>query len=98
MDKTYSLELPDPRSYAFGALLQEIDGIFSGSREDDVTRTQTRIGDMRLKFSNEPDTPVALYYGRLDDDNLREWFLTSICRDHANHQKIASVGMLSFFS
>jgi hypothetical protein len=87
-DRTYSLELPDPRNYAFGLLLQEIDGIFAGTREDDITIPP---------HSMARQTPVVLYYGNLADPNLRPWFL-NICRDHENHQRVATVGTLTFFS
>lgn len=96
-DKIYTLDLPDPRNYAFGLLLQEIDGIFSGSRDDDVTQGSTRIGGMRVRVSGESDKPVALYYGRLNDD-LRPWFLENISRATDSHRLIATVGTLSFFS
>ena len=94
----YSHELPDPRNYGFGRLLQEIDGIFSGTREDDIlTPNQTLMGPV-VTFDNQPARPVALYYGQLDDPNLREWFLESISRNTDSHRLIASVGSLSFFS
>lgn len=96
-EKIYTLDLPDPRNYAFGALLQEIDGIFSGSREDDVTRTANESMAAIVRFQGQSDTPVALYYGKLDDE-LRPWFLDNVSRSHENHKRIASVGTLTFFS
>jgi hypothetical protein len=91
-------ELPDPRNYAFGLLLQEIDGIFAGTTEDDVTKTSHPSMGPIVTFDNQPSKPVALYYGRLGDPNLREWFLLNISRNTEQHSLVATVGGLSFFS
>lgn len=95
-DKVYSLELPDPRNYAFGLLLQEVDGIFAGSREDDVTQPANKT--WLIKAQDQPDRPIALYYARLDDPNIKESFLETITRNHDNHKMVAQVGLLHFFS
>ncbi len=96
VDKVYSLELPDPRSYAFSLLLQEIDGIFSGTREDTVTQPDNKT--WMVKAEHQGERPVALYYARLDDQNIKEWFYENITRNTEHHRLIATVGALSFFS
>ena len=91
-------ELPDPRNYAFGLLLQEIDGIFSGTREDDILTPSAATMGPIVTFDNQPAKPVALYYGNLSDPNLRPWFLESISRATDRHSMVATVGSLTFFS
>lgn len=93
----YTHELPDPRNTTFGMLLQQIDGIFSGSREDDILTPGPSMGQI-VAFDGQPARPVALYYGRLNDPNIRPWFLESISQNHDNHRQVASVGGLTFFS
>lgn len=82
-----SEEVPDPRKYSFQQLLQEINGIFSGTRQDDVTVSPNSI----LKVA-----PTSLYWARLNEIDS-EWFLTEISRN-LDHQRIAQVGGLTFFS
>jgi hypothetical protein len=96
-DAPYSDELPSTRNYAFDLLLKEIDGIFSGTRENDITQPRDALSSV-FSFNNAPAKPVALYYGRLNDPNIREWFCESITRNTDNHRLIATVGSLSFFS
>jgi hypothetical protein len=95
-------DLPDPRNYAFNQLLQQIDGIFAGTTEDDITAPSKLfsggpVGQVEHSFA-QPSPPPALYYGRLNDINIREWFLESISRNTEQHRLIATVGSLSFFS
>lgn len=95
-------DLPDPRNYAFGLLIQEIDGIFSGRREDDILAPNKLfsgglVGQMDHSFA-QPSPPPALYYGRLSDPEIRDWFLDNISRATDKHSLIATVGSLSFFS
>jgi hypothetical protein len=85
-------ELPDPRQPAFKALLQEVNGIFYGIREDDIT--VYNLEDSVLAVKPSP----ALYYARLSDPNIKEWFLTNISRNHEQHKLIAQVGTLYFFN
>lgn len=85
----YPDTLPDPRVYSFQCLLQEIDGIFSGQRNDDITiAAQTVLA--------KPANP-ALYYGRLDQIT-NPWFLDNISRMPDIHPRIAVVGMTVFFA
>lgn len=92
-------DLPDPRNFAFSLLLQQIDGVFSGATEDAITSpNSTLLTTGAIVSFGSTTKPVALYYGRLNDPNLRPWFLDSISRDTENHHMIASVGSLSFFS
>lgn len=90
-------DLPDPNQSAFRLLLQTIDGIFSGTAEDDVTRPNQALMGPLVSFG-QPASPVALYYGNLSDPNIREWFLESISRNTDKHQLIASIQPLSFFT
>lgn len=81
--------LPDPRVYSFQCLLQEIDGIFSGQRKDDVTVAQQTV--------LSTPAPLALYYGRLDKIT-NPWFLNEISRRPDIHPRVAQVGMTYFFA
>src|SRR6266481_297945 len=86
----YPDTLPDPRVYSFQYLLQEINGIFSGQRKDDVT------------VPNQPSFVAsaykpALYYAKLNEIN-RDWFLENISRQPQIHSRVAQVGALTFFS
>jgi hypothetical protein len=85
----YPDEIPDPRVYSFQCLLQEINGIFNGSRQDDITVPAQSV-------LSHP-APPALYYGRLDQIT-NDWFLENISRKPEQHQRVAVVGMLTFFS
>src|SRR6267142_72241 len=79
--------LPDPRVYSFQCLLQEIDGIFSGQRTDDITvPTQPSFVASAYK--------PALFYGRLNRIT-NDWFLENISRNTAVHDRIAQVGALT---
>lgn len=93
-DRQYDLTLPQPNDHTFRTLLQEIDGIFAGTREDDVTKAQTALSQ-DFRYENAQQTAVALYYGRLDDPDLRPWFRESVCQGKF---PIATVGGLSFFN
>lgn len=85
----YPSTLPDPRVYSFQCLLQEIDGIFSGQRADDITiAAQTVLA--------KPANP-ALYYARLDQITS-EHFLENIARQPDLHPRVAQVGMMFFFA
>lgn len=80
--------IPDPRVYSFQCLLQEIDGIFSGARQDDITVAQQTV-------LAKPPAP-ALYYGRLDKIT-NDWFLNEISRRPDVHPRVSQVGMMFFF-
>lgn len=94
-DYSYRVEpypdtLPDPRVFSFQTLLQEIDGIFSGQRTDDITvpaQPSLQAGAYR----------PMLYYAKLDGIT-NEWFLENISRNTAQHSRVAQVGQLFFFS
>lgn len=81
--------IPDPRIYSIQCLLQEIDGIFEGTRPDDVTVAQKSV------LASPP--PPALYYARLNEIT-NEWFLENISRRPDLHPRIAQVGQLWFFA
>lgn len=84
----YPEKYPDPRDPNFLRLLQSIDGIFSGATDDTITVSRDTI--------RTTAAPVVLYYGRLDIvDN--DWFLEEICRSPL-HERLATVGNLTFFS
>ena len=85
--------LPDTRSFAFMSFLQQLDPIFSGAVEDDVT--VKRDGEWKQVLS--APVPPALYYARLNEIS-NEWFLTNISRRPEQHQRIAQVGQLFFFT
>jgi hypothetical protein len=80
-------DIPDPRNYAFQCLLQEIDGIFNGTREDDISTPKTSILAVKLK---------PFYFANLDQID-REWFLTEISRN-PEHKRMSQVGGLTLFS
>lgn len=90
-------DLPDPRHPSFSQLLQQIDGIFDGRREDDILVPNATMGPI-VSFDGQPERPVPLYYARLDDPNIGQWFLENISRNTDKHRLIATVGNLSFFS
>jgi len=93
-DTPYSDVLPDPRDFSFKVILQEVGGIFSGARQDDVT---IKVGGEAQRLSVAP--PPALYYGRIDEvDKWRPWFLENISRNVEKHRIVAQVGMLHFWS
>lgn len=96
VDRPLPNELPDPRHYAFSLLLQEVDGIFAGSREDDVTQPANKT--WLIKAQDQADRPIALYYANLSDSAIKESFLETITRNHDNHKLVAQVGLLHFFS
>lgn len=99
IDRQPSFEIPNPtRNYAFAALLQQIDGIFDGTVEDDATRRIGQWDPTRIKFEEHSEPPVALYYGQLHFPNIRPWFLENISLDHERHQRVATIGTLTFFS
>jgi hypothetical protein len=86
----YPDTIPDPRVFSFQTLLQEIDGIFSGQRVDDIT--------VPVQPSFQPSAyPKALYYAKLDSIS-NPWFLESISRNTQQHSRVAQVGQLFFFS
>jgi hypothetical protein len=90
---TPSIELPDPRINSFMKLLQQIDGVFNGMVDDNITIKQDGVSN--LIITGPP--PVALYYGRMDKiDN--PWFLENISRKGELHPRIAQVGLISFFA
>lgn len=98
VDRPYSSELPDPRNYLFSLVLQEVDGVFSGSREDDVTKVANPVSNSTFRFQGQDSTPVPLYYARLDDPQIKESFLQNISQNHEQHKLVAQVGLLHFFS
>jgi hypothetical protein len=79
--------IPDPRVYSFQCLLQEIDGIFNGTRVDDISSPPNSI------LANPPK---PLYFAKLDKID-REWFLTNISRN-PEHKRMSQVGGLTLFS
>jgi hypothetical protein len=83
--------LPDPREPAFRAFLQEVDGIFSGRVEDNVT---IKPGGAVQQLSAAP--PVALYYARLDSIT-NPWFLQNISQNVEQHRIIGNVGSLHYW-
>ena len=84
----YSSQLPNPNNFAFRSLLQEVSGIFSGARRDDILMATESV------LSVAP--PPALYYGVLEEiDN--PWFLDNISRS-IDHRRIAQVGTLFFWT
>jgi hypothetical protein len=85
----YPDTLPDPRIYSIQCLLQEVTGIFSGSREDDITKPTSPT------FKPSVYQP-ALYYAKLNEIS-NPWFLENISRN-PDHGRIAQVGGLTFFS
>lgn len=87
-------DLPDPNNYAVRGLLQSIDGIFNGSTPNTITMAQDPATNF-ISLAPAPQPP--LYYGRLDKIT-NPWFLETICRDHDKHKRVASVGMLTFFT
>jgi hypothetical protein len=94
-DYSYRVEpypdtVPDPRVYSFQCLLQEIDGIFSGQRKDDVTVPA------QPSFVGAVYRPV-LYYAQLDKITS-DHFLENIARKPQEHQRLAQVGQMFFFS
>lgn len=86
----YPDTVPDPRIYSFQTLLQEIDGIFSGQRTDDVTVP------VQPSLSAGSYRPV-LYFARLDKITS-DHFLENISRRPDLHPRMAQVGQLFFFS
>lgn len=87
-------ELPDPNNFAVRGLLQAIDGIFNGSTPNTITMPQDGMANyMSLVVA----PPPPLYYGRLDKAN-NPWFLEEICRQPDKHKRVATVGMLTFFT
>lgn len=86
--------LPDPNNFAFRTFLQTIDGVFNGSAENNITVAQDPISRY-MSLATPPSPP--LYYGRLDEVT-NPWFLEEICRKPDTHKRVASVGMLTFFT
>lgn len=96
--ETPSLVVPDPRVFSFSVLLQEVEGIFNGSRRDDITIAKESIFNtplLDLKLGGGP--APALYWGRLDKAN-NPWWIENIARRTDIHPRVASVGLISFFS
>jgi hypothetical protein len=91
----YSDQLPDPRNFAFQCLIQEINGIYDGSRRDDITVMADESISARSIFSQQAPKAV-LYYGRLDQIS-NPWFLENIARRPDLHPRHAQVGMTYFF-
>ena len=85
-------EIPDTRPFAIMSFMQTIDNIFSGAQEDNITIKQGgEVQSMGIKV------PLAMYWGRLDQIT-NPWFLENIVRKPEQHQRIAQVGQLFFFS
>jgi hypothetical protein len=80
-------DIPDPRNYAFQCLLQEVDGIFNGTREDDISTPKTSILAVKLK---------PFYFAKLDQIS-NPWFLENIARN-PEHKRMSQVGGLTLFS
>jgi hypothetical protein len=69
------------RDYNIKEFLRQIDDVYSGAAENDLTDT---------------DDTHALYYAVLHT-LTDEWFISNIARNHSSHPKIATVGLTSFF-
>ena len=91
--ETPSNELPDTRNFSFMQFMQMVDGIFSGAMEDNITIKPD--GEWKYVLSVAP--PVALYYGRLHEIT-NPWFMENITRKSEQHQRIAQVGQIFFFT
>lgn len=100
----YPDTIPDPNTFLMTRLLQEIDGVFDGNQEDNVTIASDpissymkvgagRVGD--LVVSSKP--PVALYYGYADR-LTNPWFVNEIAGKPEQHRVIATVAGLFFWS
>lgn len=87
----YPTKLPDPRERTFQAILQDIDGIFSGYALDRVTCVPRSESILAVA------PPAVLYYARLDQIDNPE-FLENIVRRPDVHSRLAQVGLLYFFS
>jgi hypothetical protein len=88
----YTEDFPDPRNHAFMMLLQEIDYIFAGDKEDDITRPKSETAKALAV-----DPPPVLYYAKLNEITNPK-FLADICRRPDLHERIATVGALTFFT
>lgn len=95
--------VPDPNNYAFQRLLQEIDGIFNGTREDDITialdpiTKYMRVGNQRAgELTVAAAKPVVLYYAA-PANITNKWFEENICRN-PDHAMLATIGSLFFWS
>ena len=73
---------PDIREMNFRMLLNQVDEIYSGMMPD--------------RFTRSPKGEAALFYCELNKVS-REWFRENICRKPDEHQRIAQVGMMSFY-
>jgi len=83
------IEIPDPRIYSFQQILQEVDGIFDGTRKDDVTVPKETV-------LSKPASPV-LWWARLNEIDSEE-FLEQISRRPDIHPRVAVVGSMTFFA
>lgn len=100
----YPDTIPDPNKFALQSLLQEIDGILSGSREDDITIAQDsiqryhRVGAVRAgDISVAVAPPVVLYYAN-PNNITNPFFRDNICNQPENHRVLATIGSLWFWS
>lgn len=93
--------LPDPNNYAVRSLLQQIDGVFSGSQPNNITLSQDPIANAFVFTDGHRSLSTAaqppLYYGRLDQIS-NPWFLEEICHKPEQHKRVSQVGMLTFFT
>lgn len=85
----YSDTVPDPRIWSVQCLLQEIPGIFDGSKKDDITVPKESV--------LARPAAGALYYARLDRITS-EHFLNNISRKPELHPRVAQVGQTFFFA
>ena len=83
--------LPDLRIYSISGFLQEISGVVTGQRDDDITIKRDSLATFKPGA-----LPLALYYGHLDKID-REWFLENISRS-PEHKRVSNQGTLTFWS
>lgn len=95
--------IPDPNNYGFQRLLQEIDGVFNGATDDNITiagdpiSKYMRVGNTRPgELTVAASKPVVLYYGYPAQINS-PWFQANIT-NNPDHKMLASVGTLFFWS
>lgn len=77
-----STKQPDITDTNFRVLLSHIDDIYSGLMPD--------------RFAHSAKGEPALFYAELNHIS-REWFRENICRRPEEHERIAQVGLVSFF-
>jgi len=88
-------DLPSDYDPLFRRLLSEIDSIYDGTRNDEMTRVQGfKTTDKGSLF---PTVVHGLYYADLSKP-LTPFLKDKILADPTNHKRIATVGSLTVFS